>query len=285
MGLAIVQIFVRLGVDVVVLESQADILETNLGRDTIEHLMGYLREEGLKVHARAELTWVGTHSEGVEVHVRKGSELEKFVADHLVITTDRRPRSSHMGLEEVGLLCDAQGFIQVNEAQQTHVANIYAAGDVTNRTFQAHHAAHEGTLAAHNAISSSARAGHDPSIPFVIYTDPEVAGVGWDEAQAQALGFDADARTLGLKDVLGARTVLRSRGFIKLIRDRRSDRLIGARIVAPQAAELIMKAVMAVRSGMTSRELAALSHPYMGMCGGIKRAAAAFAQPSFARPT
>lgn len=280
MGLAIAQIYARFGVDVVVLESGEEIMGRELGADTIRHVSGYLREEGLNIHSGVELSRVGEHAEGVEVQVRVEGSMKTFVAERLVITTERRPCTRNMGLEEVGIEYDDYGFIKVDEAQQTRVSGIFAAGDVTGRTFQSHRAVHEGTLAAHNAVSTSSTAGHDPSMPFVVYTDPEVAGVGWDEAQARSLGFDADVRVLALRDVLGVSGGLHDRGFVKLVRDRRSDRLIGARIVAPQASEMIMEAVMAVRSGMTSRELAALSHPLMGICDGIRRTAQAFSRPS-----
>ncbi|MBA2664813.1 MAG: FAD-dependent oxidoreductase [Bradymonadaceae bacterium] len=274
-GLMLAQTFSRLGARVIVLEERERIL-AGQAVDISEVLTASLREEGVHVVTDARVLRLKKKSDGMtEAVVQVGHGQRSFEADRLVFTA-RRPRSEHLGLDELGIKRDALGFIQVDETLQTNVAGIYAAGDVIGRSMYAYTAAHDASIAAHNAIMHTKMAGSYTAIPFVIYTDPQIACVGWDEAQARSHGFDVDVRLLPLSSVPAARAAYQTRGFVTLIRDRRSDHLIGARVVAAQGADLLMEAAMAIRYGLTVRDLAAMLHPSMTMSDAIRRAALAF---------
>jgi mercuric reductase len=137
-------------------------------------------------------------------------------------------------------------------------------------------AAYEGALAAANALAGEANPRDYPAPPWVIFTDPQVAGVGIDEAQARAAGYDAEAATLPLSHVPRCLAARDTRGFIKLIRDRSTDLLLGARILAPEGGELLMEVAVAMKYRIPVSELKAMFHPYLTLGEGVKLAAIAF---------
>ncbi len=137
-------------------------------------------------------------------------------------------------------------------------------------------AAYEGALAAENALTGVTRKRDYTALPWVVFTDPQVAGVGFDEAQAVSAGISAEAVTLPLSQVPRAIAARDTRGFIQLIRDRETDRLVGARILAAEGSELLMEAALAIRHGIKVSDLAAAFHPYLTLSEGIKLAALSF---------
>ena len=150
----------------------------------------------------------------------------------------------------------------------------------------AYEAAYDAFLAARNAIHPSRTAGHYTAVPFAIYTDPEFSGVGWNETRARRSGFDADIAIFPLDELPAAHALRSTRGFIKLIRDRRSDRLLGARILAPNASELVMELALAVRYGLPVGELATMVHPPISLGDAVSQAARTFmAAPTRQSPT
>lgn len=137
-------------------------------------------------------------------------------------------------------------------------------------------AAYEGNLAAENALAEGENERDYTALPWVIFTDPQVAGVGLDEKQAAQKGFDAEVSTLPLTYVPRAIAARDTRGVIKLIRNRENDRLLGARILAPEGSELLMEVSLAIKYGITINELISAFHPYLTLGEGIKLAAIAF---------
>ncbi|MFQ5716643.1 MAG: FAD-dependent oxidoreductase, partial [Nitrospinales bacterium] len=171
---------------------------------------------------------------------------------------------------------DSQGFLKVDENLQTGVKAIYGAGDVIGDPMFVYTAAYEGALAAENALSGNFGKRDYTALPWVIFTDPQVAGVGWDENQALQKGIDAEAATLPLSHVPRSLTARDTRGFVKLIRDRANDKLVGARILAPEGSELLMEISLAIKFGITVKELAESFHPYLTLSEAVKLTAVAF---------
>jgi mercuric reductase len=181
-----------------------------------------------------------------------------------------------MGLEEIGVALNAQRYVTVDEYLQTSIPNIYAAGDVLGENMFVYTAAYEGKLAASNALSSEKKERDYTALPWVVFTDPQVAGVGLDELQARNRSIDAEAAVLPLTHVPRALAARDTRGFIKLIRDRQNDKLIGARILAPEGSELLMEVAVAIKFGITTEQLKDMFHPYLTLSEGIKLAAITF---------
>jgi mercuric reductase len=159
---------------------------------------------------------------------------------------------------------------------ETNLSNIYAVGDVSNTPPFVYTAAFEGNIAVNNAFSLAKKQADYSSLPWVVFTDPQVAGAGLDEVQAAAQNLPFEVSKLGLENVPRALAANDTRGFIKLIRNTETDKLIGARIVAPEGGELIQQLSMAIKYGITVKELAESFYPYLTLGEGIKLAAITF---------
>ena len=193
-------------------------------------------------------------------------------ADKLLVATGRAPNTRSLNLEAAGVEVNAQGAIVIDRAMRTSAPHIFAAGDCTDQPQFVYVAAAAGTRAAINMTGGDA-AINLTAMPAVVFTDPQVATVGYSEAEAHHDGIETDSRTLTLDNVPRALANFDTRGFIKLVIEEGSGRLIGVQVVAPEAGELIQTAVLAIRNRMTVQELADQLFPYLTMVEGLKLAA------------
>jgi len=196
-------------------------------------------------------------------------------ADRLLVATGRTPNTRGLTLEAAGVSVDPQGAIVVDPSMRTDNPNVFAAGDCTNQPQFVYVAAAAGTRAAINMTGGNA-ALDLTAMPAVVFTDPQVATVGYTEAQAHEAGIETDSRLLTLDNVPRALANFETRGFIKLVIEAGSRRLIGVQAVAPEAGELIQAAVLAIRHRMTVEALANELFPYLTMVEGLKLAAQTF---------
>jgi len=194
----------------------------------------------------------------------------------VVVASGTKPNTQKLGLHNIGLQVTQSGHIQVNEMMETNLNNIYAVGDVTNAPAFVYTAAFEGKIAVENAFTGSEIKADYLSLPWVVFTDPQVAGAGLDEAQASAQNIPFEVSKILLSDVPRSIAANDIRGFIKLIRNPETDKLLGARIVAPEGGELIQQLSMAIKYGITVKELAESFYPYLTLAEGIKLAAITF---------
>ncbi len=269
------QLFARLGSRVTILQRSSRILPQGSAALT-DDLTRHLESEGLKIVTSVSVQRIRQDRSGVVIEALANGERAVFRGAQLLVATGRTPNSSGLGLENLGVKSDAHGFVSVDGHLATSVARIYAAGDVVGEPMFVYTAAYEGALAAENALTGAERTRDYTALPWVVFTDPQVAGVGLDEAQATAAGISAEAVNLTLSSVPRALAARDTRGFIQLIRNRETDRLVGARILAPEGSELLMEAALAIRHGITVSELAAAFHPYLTLSEGIKLAALSF---------
>lgn len=202
-------------------------------------------------------------------------EDQQWRAGALLVATGRSPNTSGIGLDVAGVKVDAAGRILVDSAMRTSASNIYAAGDCTNQPRFVYVAAAAGTRAAINMLGGDAELNLS-AMPAVVFTDPQVAMVGRTEAQARRAGFAVETRTLALDQVPRALANFDTRGFIKVVAQAGSGRLLGVQAVAPEAGELIQTAAVAIRAGMTVHDLADQLFPYLTMVEGLKLAAQTF---------
>lgn len=269
------QMFARFGIRVTILQRSDRILPTETP-DLTDALTGYVREEGIEVVTGVAAKRVSRHNDHVIVETQVNGALRRFTASHLLVATGRRANTRNMGLDAASVRLDDQGFVQVDETLRTSAEGVYAAGDVIGNPEFVYTAAYEGALAAENALSGAGRRRDYTALPWVIFTDPQVAGVGLDEQQARSEGIDADVAKLPLTHVPRALAARDARGFVKLVRDRASDRLIGARILAPEGSELLMEVAVAIKFGVTAQQLRQMFHPYLTLSEGVKLAAITF---------
>jgi mercuric reductase len=274
-ALEIAQIFSRLGSKVTILQRSDHILSHELP-DISNELSRHLTDEGIDIITGNAIQQVLEENGQVIVRSIVDGAAHEFSAQKLIIATGRKANTENMGLEESGIALEKNGGIAVNAFLQTSMKSIYAAGDVTGSNMFVYTAAYEGKTAVNNAFSSKVQATDYSILPWVIFTDPQVAGLGMDESQAKEKGLDVDTAVLPLNHVPRSIAANDTRGFIKLIRNKKENTLIGARIVAPEGSELLMELAVMIRSGITIEELKDLLHPYLTLSEGIKLAAIAF---------
>ena len=200
---------------------------------------------------------------------------ERIAADRLLVATGRTPNTTDLDLKEAGVEIDEHGAIRVDAGLRTSADGIYAVGDCSTMPQLVYVAAAAGTRAAVNMTGGDAEL--DLSIlPSVIFTDPQIAAVGRDERQARATGINTVTRRLDLDQVPRALANFDTRGFVRLIAEADSDRLLGARVVAHNGGEIIQTAALAIRTGMTVEELAGELFPYLTLSESLKLCAQTF---------
>ncbi len=239
-------------------------------------LAEYLEEEGMRILTGFETRQVEKRDGRYILRgVQDGQELS-LEAEQLLVATGRRPNTEGLGLEEAGVEVGRRGEILVDEHLRTTNPDIYAAGDVIGRDMFVYVAAYGGMLAAENALTDAGRVFDTSYIPRVTFTDPQIASAGLTEAQAREQGYNVAVSTLPMEYVPRALAARDTRGLIKLVADADSDRLLGAHILAPEAGEIIQTAVLAIRFGLTVRDLRETMFPYLTNVEGLKLALLAF---------
>ncbi len=236
-----------------------------------EGLQAALEAEGMRVLTHTSVQAVRYNGKTFELDTSAGL----LSGDQLFVATGRSPNTAGLELERAGLAADKNGAIVVDDHLRTSVPHIYAAGDCTHAPQFVYVAAASGTRAAINMTGGDAVI--DLSlVPAVVFTDPQVATVGLTEAQAQEQGITTDSRTLSLENVPRALANFDTRGFIKLVVEKDTGRLLGAQLLTSEAGEVIQTATLAIRNRMTVADLAGQLFPYLTMAEGLKLCAQTF---------
>lgn len=276
-GLEIGQFFARVGTRVTVLEALARLLpaeDEGVGAE----LARYLGDEGIASHVGVNVRRVSRSGRAYTLDAEVEGRAASFTGDALLVATGRRPRTDGMNLEGIGVALTPKGGVEVNRRLETTAAGVYAAGDVTGEAMFVYVAAHQGTVAARNALASEGEAVEEDltAVPRVTFTDPAVAAVGLTAAQARATGLSVRESTLPLTYVPRALANRDTRGFVKIVAEAGSDRIVGVHVVSPNAGEMIAEATMAVRYELTLQDLKDTMHPYLTWGEGLKLAAMSF---------
>jgi pyruvate/2-oxoglutarate dehydrogenase complex dihydrolipoamide dehydrogenase (E3) component len=284
-GCELAQAFGRLGSQVTLIEAAPRLLAAAdpAASGIIERVF---RAEGISVHTGLAATAVKYNGRGVELSLTSGEEI---AADQVLVAAGRVPAAGQLGLANAGVRVDEHGCIVTDRHLATTAPGIYAAGDVTGRMPFTHAAHAMGRLAARNALRRGwSRPGSftTAAVPWVVFTDPEVAQVGLTEPQAAASRPGARVACLPMGETDRAVTAGRPDGFVKLIAGRRrllgeagGGRVLGATIVAARAGEMIHEPALAMRTGMFTGRLAQTVHAYPTWSLAIQQAAAQFFGP------
>jgi mercuric reductase len=270
-ALELAQAFLRLGSRVTLVARS-----TLLAKDDPligETLQRILVDEGMRVLSHQSLRRVAY----AQARYTLDLDGETIQADQLLIAAGRNPNTTELNLPQAGIQTDVRGAIVVDDYLRTSASNIYAAGDCTAGPALVYVAAAAGTRAAANMLGGDERLDLS-TVPAVVFTDPQVATVGLDEAHARRLGMSVDTRVLSLEHVPRALANFDTRGFVKLVAEKRSGKLLGAQIVAPEAGEIIQSAALAIHAGMTVNDLAARLFPYLTMAEALKLCAQTFSK-------
>ena len=276
-GLEIAQAYSRLGVKVRIIEFTDRPLRSQT-KDITNVLVAQYENEGIEILPNFRAFKFEKSGSDTIIHCKcpDGSTTQLVEKGYVVVATGTKPNTSKLGLGNIGLNLTKRGHIVVNEKMETNFPNIYAVGDTTNTPPFVYTAATEGSTAVSNAFTGEIKVVDYSSLPWVVFTDPQIAGAGMDEIEAEKQGISFEVSKLDLTHVPRALAAQDTRGFIKLIRNTKTDKLIGARVVAPEGGELIQQLSMAIKYGITVQELAESFYPYLTLGEGIKLAAITF---------
>lgn len=242
-----------------------------------EALAQYFREEGIDVRCGIAYEAIRRTETGAALTVRDAEGRAVAIeAEKVLVATGRQPNIAGLDLEKVGVALTRNGGIQIDDHLRTTRPGVYAAGDVTGRDMFVYMAAYGAKLAVENALNGDSRRYDASAMPEVTFTDPQVATVGLTETQARAQGIDVQTSTLPLDQVPRALAARDTRGLIKLVAERKTGRLLGAHILAPEGGDSIQTAVLAIKHRLTVGDLADTVFPYLTTVEGLKLAALGF---------
>ena len=273
-GVELAQAYARLGVHVTVLVRSRVLSKEDL--EVSVELTRHLRDEGIDVVTGVALESVERTDAGrlLRMSAADGA-VHTLEVEELLVASGRRGNTRGMGLEAAGVELGRSGEIVVDDQLRTANARVFAAGDVTGGDMHVYVAARAGSLAAENALGADQSL--DLSVlPRVTFTDPAVASVGLTEESARSAGIEPLVSKLPLEHVPRALAAHDTRGFVKLVADATTRRIVGAQIVASEAGEMIMEPALAIRFGLTIEDLNSTLHPYLTLAEGIKLAALTF---------
>ncbi|WP_375199139.1 mercury(II) reductase [Cupriavidus metallidurans] len=273
-GCELAQLFARLGSKVTLVTRGRLLPETE--PELSAALTGYLRDEGISVWTGLGYRDIRQTGEGVALSVDVEGRIENLAAGQVLVATGRTPNTDGLGLVEHGVALDERGAIIVDDHMRTSRFGVYAAGDVTNRDAFVYMAAHGAKVAARNALNGDGATYDNRAMPWVVFTDPQVVGVGLTEAIARATDHEVKTSIVNLDQVPRALAARDTRGLIKLVADARTDVLLGGQILAPEGADAIQSLALAIRHGMTAAALAETIFPYLTTVEGLKLAALGF---------
>ncbi len=268
-GLELGSVWRRLGSDVTILEAMPDFLPMADGKISKEALRLFRKNKDWSIRLGVEIISAESSAESVKVVSRdaKGESREEY--DHLVVAAGRVPNSS--GIFE-GLGIDSRGFIEVDECCRTNLPRVYAIGDVVRGPMLAHKASEEGVMVAE--IISGMKSGFDRDIvPSVIYTFPEIAWVGKTEEELKSAGIEYRAGQFPFTANGRAQAMGAAQGFVKMLGDAKTDRILGVHIIGPHASELVSEAVVAMAFSASSEDIASIIHAHPSLSEVMHEAA------------
>ena len=274
-GLEMGSVWSRLGAEVTVVEFLDRILpgmDAEIGKQT-QRILG---KQGLKFKLATKVTGAKNGKDGVILTLEpsNGGAAEEMKAEVVLVAIGRRPFTDGLGLKELGVAMNNRGFIQVDEDFQTSVAGIYAIGDCIPGPMLAHKAEEDGVVAVERMTGQKSHIDYN-LVPGVVYTWPEVAGVGKTEEQLKESGVDYKVGKFPFTANSRARSVGDTDGVVKVLADKRSDKVLGVHIVGPLAGDIVAECVTVMEFGGTAEDIARTCHAHPSMGESVKEAALA----------
>ncbi len=260
-GLELGSVWKRLGAEVVILEALPDFLAAADQAVAKEAWKVFTNKQGLDIRLGVKIGKVSTSKKGVSIEYESGDENLTLECDKLIVSVGRVPNTDGLGCEQVGLKLDERGRITVDGHCRTNLENIWAVGDVVPGPMLAHKGMEEGVMVAELIAGQAGHIDYN-TIPWVIYTHPEIAWVGKTEQQLKSEGiayrsgqipFMANGRALGQGDTTG---------FVKMLADAKTDRILGVHVIGNNASELIAEAVAAMEFGASAEDIARICHAH-----------------------
>lgn len=269
-GLELGSVWRRLGAKVTVLEFLDHVLP-GLDRQLADEAFRALKKQGLEFKLGFRVASARVQQGRCVVESASGESLE---ADRVLLAVGRQPNTDGLNLPGVGIELDRRGFIPVDEHYRTKVEGVYAIGDVIGGAMLAHKAEDEGIACAEWIATGYGHVNYD-AIPAVVYTHPEIASVGKTEEQLKEAQIDYRKGQFSFRANGRARTLADVEGFVKILADAKTDRVLGVHIVGPRAGDLIAEATAAIEFGASSEDIARTCHAHPTLSEAVKEAALA----------
>lgn len=270
-GLEIASMYQRFGTQVTIVELMDQLLPgTEL--DLVRYVQKNLERRGAAIHLKSRVVSVERAKDGARAKVETPQGSLVVEADVILVSVGRRPFTRDLNLDRLGIEVDAKGYVKTDQQMRTSVSNIFAIGDVRGMPLLAHKAQKEGIVAA-EAAAGLPTAAEWKSIPWAIFTDPEISGVGLTEKQAVEAGYQVKKSRYPFAALGRAAAAGETDGFVRIVFDADSRVVVGVQIVGPEASDLISEAALAVEMGATTEDLALTMHPHPTLPEAIMEAA------------
>lgn len=272
-GLEMGSVWSRLGAEVTVVEF-ADRIVPAMDTEVSKEFKKLLEKQGMKFKMTTKVVSAKVSAKGVDLvlEAATGGNQEKVNVDVVLVAVGRKAYTDKLNLEKIGVKADERGRIPVNKQFETSVKGVYAIGDVIIGPMLAHKAEEEGVAVAEIIAGQHGHVNYD-TIPGIVYTYPEVASVGKTEDELKKLGTEYKIGKFPFMANSRARTNGEAEGFVKIITDRKTDRILGAHIIGPNAGELIQELVLGMEYKASSEDIARTCHGHPGLSEAVKEAA------------
>ena len=271
-GLEMGSVWSRLGTQVEVVE-YLDHITPGMDKEISKEFEKILKKQGIKFHLNTKVEKINKNKNGVSINTLDKSNKKNTVeADVVLISVGRRPFTKDLNLEKIGVQTDKKGMVKVNKNFETSTKNIYAIGDVIDGPMLAHKAEEEGIAVAEIIAGQSGHVNYDV-IPGVIYTSPEVAYVGKTEEQLKVNKTNYKVGKFPFLANSRAKAINEPEGFVKILADTKTDKVLGVHIIGPHAGEMIAEMSVAMEFGASSEDIARTCHAHPTFSEAIKEAA------------
>ena len=271
-GLEMGSVWSRLGSEVHVIEF-LDHITPGMDKEISQEFMKILKKQGINFHMQHKVELVKTNSSGAIISTKdKDGNKKDFNTDIVLVSVGRKPNTNGLNLEKIGVKLDDRKRIKTNKDFQTNVKNIYAIGDVIVGPMLAHKAEDEGIAVAENIVGQSGHVNYN-TIPGVIYTTPEVASIGQTEEQLKEKNIKYKIGKFSFMANSRAKAIDDSEGFVKILADEKTDKVLGAHLIGPHAGELIAEIGVAMEFGASSEDIARTCHAHPTFSEAVKEAA------------
>ncbi|MDH5189248.1 MAG: dihydrolipoyl dehydrogenase [Rhodospirillaceae bacterium] len=274
-GLELGSVWRRLGAEVTVVEFLENIFP-GMDGEVVKQATRTYKKQGIKFKLATKVTSAkaGKGAVTLTLEAANGGNAEQMKADVVLVSVGRKPYTTELGLEDVGVGLDGRGFVTVDGHYQTSVPGIYAIGDVIGGAMLAHKAEEEGVACMEMLAGQSAHVNYG-AIPGVVYTHPEIAALGKTEEQLKAEGVEYNVGKFPFSANSRARANADSEGFVKILADKNTDRVLGCHIIGPGAGELVQEIALAMEFEGAAEDVARTCHAHPGTAEAVKEAALA----------
>ena len=271
-GLEMGSVWSRLGTQVEVVE-YLDHITPGIDKEISKEFEKILKKQGIKFYLNTKVEKINKNQDGVSINtLDKNNKKNAIEADVVLISVGRRPFTKYLNLEKIGVQTDKKGMVKVNKSFETNTKNIYAIGDVIDGPMLAHKAEEEGIAVAEIIAGQSGHVNYDV-IPGVIYTSPEVAYVGKTEEQLKVNKTNYKVGKFPFLANSRAKAINEPEGFVKILADTKTDKVLGVHIIGPHAGEMIAEMSVAMEFGASSEDIARTCHAHPTFSEAIKEAA------------